>query len=303
MKTINSVLAIWRFSSATYRERGLPGFGRRIGLWLRILPWLPWIRPLIEFLVRSHLEFVVEAEPSVLSKVRYPYLDRHWGVARRAAVITAHYDWLFRTFSRCQIRDIYSPAGLPIITIRTAQRQYLAVLEYHHSFRREGELMLTLRTQGGERLALMSLAVEDTGTGRTLLIGGLQGTRDQAEAVKQLTKDCHGLRIMALMVNMVRALAGIWGITEIRAISDEAHIFRHWLYRGKQGKQVMRSYDQLWSELDGQPDQEWYRIPLAMGYRCPQEVPANKRAMYVRRNQLLDEIRNEAGASLVEPRG
>lgn len=293
MHPIQLIHTLWRFSRSEQSKGVRADFGRRIEYVLRLLPWLPWIYPLIQIFNQPKFKFILAAQPSVLSKTRYPYMNSHWGVLRRCSTIADHYRWLFNNLHPEHIQSIYAPLGLTVLDIQVPQRHYRATLEYLHTCRREGDLMLTILSSNNEKLATLSLAVCKEGNDHVLLIGGMQGGRDQADALKQLSKDCHGLRPMALLVNIVQALAHTWKISSIRAVSDHSHVYQHWLYRSKQALQVKRSYNQLWEELGGQPDQDWYLIPNALGIRDLQKVPTHKRAMYARRNQLLTDIQHD----------
>ncbi|MDE2422420.1 MAG: DUF535 family protein [Gammaproteobacteria bacterium] len=293
---IHLIPTLWHFSRSVQPKNALSDLGRRIEYVLRLLPWLPWIHPLINIFNRPKFKFILAAQPSVLNKTRYPYLNCHWGVLRRCTTIAHHYRWLLNNLHPEQIQAIYSPTGLTILDIQTPQRHYRVVLEYHHSCRKEGDLMLTILSSQAERLATLSIAVSKEDTDHVLIIGGMQGGRDQADALKQMAKDCHGLRPMALLVNITQALAHSWKISSIRAVSDQCHVYQHWLYRSRQALQVKRSYNQLWKELGGQPHQDWYLIPTALGIRNLQEVSSHKRAMYARRNQLLTDIQHDIDA-------
>lgn len=152
----NLIQILWNFSHSVQSKNILYNLGRRVEYVVRLLPWLPWIYPLIEIFSRPNFKFIITAQPSVLNKIRYPYLDSNWRVLRRCTTIADHYRWLFNTLSPEQIQAIYSPQGLPVLDLQTPQRHYRAIFEYLHTCRREGDLMLTILSPAPSKWSFQS---------------------------------------------------------------------------------------------------------------------------------------------------
>ena len=88
------------------------------------------------------------------------------------------------------------------------------------------------------------------GRTREIFIGGLKGNKKACdkEVVIALTRAMHGLRPKALLVFALQILAGVWGVTRLRAVSDsDAH-----LQALAETKTVAASYDEWWVESGGQ---------------------------------------------------
>jgi len=69
------------------------------------------------------------------------------------------------------------------------------------------------------------------------------------------------------------------------------HIYQMWRYRYREIHRVQRSYDDLWQELGGIPQQGWYRLPQKPVEYDLGAISSHKRAMYRRRQEMLVRLR------------
>jgi|GEM_PF-3629185 len=291
---------LWQIVRQSRPNNTIYDVGRSIEYVLRLLPFYVWVRRLMLVLNHPHLQFVVSHQPSLLGKVRTPYLNQAWSPARRFEVVNAHHAWVLTRFNKEQIALLYSPSGLEIGRLQgQSGRHYRFTLLVDKRYEREGELSLAILSADHQRLATLTFAITQQQQALTMMIGGLQGGRDMAPALKQLAKDCHGLRTMALIVHIAQFYAAATGVSTIQAICEHQHIYRHRKYRKQEAHQIQRSYNQLWTELGGGPTaQGWYQLPMQPVHRGMEEIPSHKRAMYQRRHLLLSQLERDMSVSV-----
>jgi uncharacterized protein VirK/YbjX len=294
---------LWRLIRSHRPARTRRDLGRSIEFVLRLLPFLPWVIRVKKLFSDPRLQPLLLAQPAMLDKLRRPYQDRRLGVSARLRIIDEHYHWLLEQYSPAALQALYQPGGQVLGEFSGQQKHYFLRLQFDRLFDKEGELMLTLFTAAGQQVATLAFCITGNGAAHVMRIGGLQGDKEAGqELFKAITKDCHGLRPLALLVNIAQLLAMAWGMKEVQAISSGEHIYQHWRYRYKKIHQVARNYDELWQELGGTAGDGWYQLPLPPQERDPAEAPSHKRAMYRRRQQLLVGLREGVGRYVVSQR-
>jgi uncharacterized protein VirK/YbjX len=119
-----------------------------------------------------------------------------------------------------------------------------------------------------------------------IVIGCLQGPRgDNAkDVVRALTRNLYGMRPKHLMLSLVYTFARHFGITEISAISNDAHPLR------RTGRPVLADYDAFWEEQQGMAaGGGWYILPSSQSHKSEADVPSNHRSAFRRREALRRE--------------
>ena len=157
----------------------------------------------------------------------------------------------------------------------------------------EGIWALSLRDDQGRRLYYMSLSFRST---RSLLVPTLQGpstalsrpSDDNRELVRQITKLAQGLRPPALLMAALRSACVAWGVGHLAGIAPQHHVKGRWNLRGSR---LRFDYQAFWHEQGGYraADGHW-TLPTQQASRPLSEVPSQKRAMYRRRQALLDNL-------------
>lgn len=267
-----------------HATRPLPQRLWRLLRWYLLLathPWLGiwWLRVLWQPAMRDY----VSAHPQLLIKPLRPYLSRHWSMARRCALIidthrlaAEHPQLRHALLSGSGVRLVHGalPGGTPF-EVRLYRDQ---------QFRKEGEVVLALHDSWqGKPLFALSLAFECRPGQPTLCyVGSIQGREHAGEAIKVMTKGCHGMRPPALLLHIARQVAQQVGATSLLGVSNDIHVHRRkhlihipWVH------QLRYNYDQVWQELGGWLDSDgWFRLPLENPRRERGDIPARKRAQY-----------------------
>jgi len=138
--------------------------------------------------------------------------------------------------------------------------------------------------------------------GPRLFVGSVQGgqsdgTTKVADLIRAATKNCHGLRPHFLLFDVLRTLASIWRIGEIRGIATNRQLKAQ--SSGKRARAVRFSYDGYFKELGGLRalDGNW-DVPADRPARSDAEIPSRKRTMYRRRAEFIAGMRAAVSASI-----
>jgi uncharacterized protein VirK/YbjX len=237
----------------------------------------PTDNPLLQ---REQREF-----PALREYIVRPYVNRHWGLRRRLHEIATHYTLVH---SRAPFLDLHNGESRDLTQYQIAGRPLRIVMDRPGWMRGEGQLAINL-FYGRDRIYTAMLHLSGTPRDLQLIVGNLQGDgRDRLTLYKTLTKAMHGMRPRDLLIHVVRILAGELHCCELLGINDAAHRSAHRLSRGAK----VAVYDEIWLEhgASSKPGSGFYSLTPALRKRSIQEIPANKRAMYRRRYQLLDEL-------------
>jgi uncharacterized protein VirK/YbjX len=177
-------------------------------------------------------------------------------------------------------------------------QHYSLVLDLNLDHPQEGLWRLSLRGTG-EPIFSVCFSILP---GPELFIGGVQGGRSTAAAsmvnnIRAATKAFEGLRPHFLLIDVMRTLAAAWEVNAIRGISSRLQLKVR--SRGVGPTGVRFSYDEFFQELGGMAtiDGLW-TIPTRSVNRDIADAPSRKRAMYRRRNGLLDHLRETVTGKL-----
>jgi len=260
-----------------------------------------WFRQVDSALLRHH----ADSHPSLALKPLRPYLSLRWSRMQRMAAITQHYE-IARTAPAALQGAMLRPEGLLLAQLPGLHgEQFELHLGYDQRFRKEGEWVLSVRRQGNHAYVIaLSLTLARCIDGRTLCyIGSVQGAVNAQADIKSLTKALHGLRPATLLVYAAQRLAAILDATELRAVgrSIQVHRAKHLIHLPFLHA-LSFDYDRLWGELGGTRRSDgWFTLPLGEVRRARADMPANKRAQYLRRYALLDDLYGQISARCGAP--
>ena len=174
------------------------------------------------------------------------------------------------------------------------------VLGHDRKYRKEGELVASLRCgPAGRNVISMAFSLElDSDGSCACYIGCIQG--GYQDDAKNAAKAMHGLRPKALMVFVAQEIASAFDAVKIYGVGNaiQAHRKKH-LIRIPFRHDITFDYDALWTEAGGEltPD-KWFSLPLESQRRSTDTIKSNKRSMYLRRYNLMDELSGQIRASL-----
>ncbi len=284
--------ALVKSAPLVHPDRGLRDAVWRMKYCLRGLLQARLTRQWFSLLQMPQLRALSRTNPHILSKLQRPYLHRGLSARERFDAVRAHYSFVAHHLSATMREEVYGPTGFLLASIHLEKAGQIELrLVYRHSCGKEGDFTILLeegQTRSPVYCLTFSIAGND-GSDREVFVGGLQGfsLAHNDGRVVGITRGMHGLRPKALVVFALQHLASVWGCSQIRAVSDTMHIYRHYQRR----KRFAAQYDEFWLECGGiLADDGLFDLPLMPVPRPLSEVKVNKRQMYRRRYAFLDEV-------------
>jgi uncharacterized protein VirK/YbjX len=280
----------WRGSPSKRLAAGLKYIARSVRMARRQSAWLA------ELYGSPRLESILAHDPRLHERWHHHYINRRVGRTERLAIVSQHYRYVFRQLPATMIDAVYLHGhySLGTLTLKDGSELQLE-LRRPTGRSREGELALCLANTHGQVLSSTIFSIADDG--RTLLIGCLQGAAAELgrESVRELTKQCYGLRPKNLLHSLLLAFGSFTGATQIRGISNLAHPF------AGEADKIKADYDSFWEECNGvlQPD-GFFALPTTEPERSEAQVESKHRSAFRRREMLRREACARLLASLRE---
>lgn len=276
-----------------------PGLGRlpRWREWLKIHaralaqpgPTQRWLA-----LLNSHpvLRECVALEPTAVRKIYRPYLTATLDTEQRLAVLTAHYAFMLsRGLAAMLGQACRHGFHLAHIAGKTGI-DYDVQLRAVGTCGREGELVLQLCCAGAVVYSVAFTFSFDAGVS-IVSIGCVQGARgaDAMAAIKQATRELHGLRAKALLVGLVQQLGEALGCAEMRLVGNANRTPGPALESGV----VRADYEQLWQELGAtrRSDGDFTLPCCALAPLVLEEVVQKRRSEARKRHQMLQAVTDD----------
>ncbi|SFW73579.1 VirK/YbjX family protein [Luteibacter sp. UNCMF366Tsu5.1] len=246
--------------------------GRCVSRWREHDAWLA-------FLESPAMAGITSIDRVLIERYQHRYISIAWTRTQRLHALRDHYDFVLARLPRPFFHTIYRERQVLLGTLPLRDGRRLSII-LKAPFRRsrEGELSLSLTDDNGLQISYATISFIDGG--RTIAIGCLQGAANNAgrDVVRELTRQCHGLRPKNLLLSMIRALAEGFGIERVVGISNAAHVFA-----GIPNK-VKADYDAFWLEAEGTPGKDgFFELPPREPVRCASEVESKRRSEFRRR--------------------
>ncbi|WP_039056380.1 VirK/YbjX family protein [Enterobacter sp. Bisph1] len=285
-----------------------------------LMPGLAWQNPAYrrKFLLRSlatpvdtarYLSRLVElpllgqmlqVQPGLPCRLHRPWLSINMSRTQTAQAICGHYENMARLLPAAFINSYLSKSGLKLAILTGKDEQTYSVRICADFMQdKEGEATLLFCDADDTRLAELTFTLCSFAGKNTLYIGGLQGAKAHVphEAIQLATKACHGLFPKRLLVETLMAMAQFLQIEQIRAVSNETHIYRNARYSKKKQGLLHADYNSFWASLGGAVDEHGdYVLPLTMPRKPMEEIASKKRSEYRRRYALLDSLQQQTAA-------
>lgn len=285
-------LSLWSASARVHNPAKGGRLRQRAKFFLRSLAQPRLTQAWLARLTQPDLAPLWAAHPRLASKLQRPYVHCEWRPLERIAALLGHYDTLPRVFSPDALAAIYGD-GLRLMRLvhPGSGRQLDVQLAYRDQFEKEGELTLSLDDVAtGLTLAGITFCLPRNGDLRLAIVGGLQASPDPRTRglIHDVAKEMHGFRPKALVLWLLQELGAVWGLTQIQAVGDAHHIYRHWRKR----REFAASYDEFWTESDGhQLAGGGWELPLRLKQRTREELKPNRRKQHERRYAMLSALR------------
>jgi uncharacterized protein VirK/YbjX len=290
MKRIFPMSSIFRFARSlrgragwhSTRVRGIGAAAtyivRCIARWREHDAWLA-------FLESRPMAGITSIDRVLPERYQHRYISLAWNTSQRLHALRGHYEFALARFPRPLFHTLYRERQVLLGKLRLRDGGQLSlILKAPFRRSREGEMSLSLTDENGLQISYATIAFIDGG--RTIVIGCMQGAANNAgrDVVRELTRQCHGLRPKNLLLSMVRALAEAFGVERVIGIGNAAHVFA-----GIPDK-VKADYDAFWVEAGGVPAEDgFYELPPREPARCASEVESKRRAEFRRREALRAE--------------
>jgi hypothetical protein len=286
------LISFWSASAKAHAPRISSLFRRRTRFFLRALSQPRLTRAWLARLVQTDVAPLWAARPRLAQKLQRPYVCCAWDSPMRLAALLKHYDFLSEVFAP-EVRKAIYEDGVDIVrmTLAGTGEQWDIRLFYHDRFEREGEMTLAIREAGtGVMLAGLTFCLAQNGDDRVAIIGGVQASNDPRTRglIHVATKGLFGMRPKALLLWCLQQLAQPWNLTQIQAVGDSQHVWRHWMKR----REIASSYDEFWRESDGRtlPGGGSWELPVKYNSRPRGELKPSRRKTYECRYAMLDAL-------------
>lgn len=227
--------------------------------------------------------------------VQWPYISKCWEASQRFDAVASHYEVVAGQLPGLLLfgRDEY----LVICELSDYSPGCTLVLDRPIWFKREGELVLNL-FQGNLRVASLAFTLQRADAGLAMFIGAVQGIHKGIDSetslniYRDLTKDFEGLRPRSLLIEALKGLARNVRVERIYAVADDCRHHRHPYFGADKAHELAANYDTIWQEngATASEREDFFSLPLASAQRAAEEVAPKKRAMYRRRQALLEAL-------------
>jgi uncharacterized protein VirK/YbjX len=232
------------------------------------------------------------ARPEALGLLEWPYIHSEWSAKDRLTAFKQHHD----------LANEYALLAVPV-----GQRVDLCYLDQFEPglslvldrpvwFLREGEVCLNLFLKETRIYTIaFNLDLDAQGQLRST-VGGIQGRSiDGAKEIYgQLTKSLHGVRPRDFLIAILMLLCETLGIKSVRGVSDKFRHHRSSYFASGPEKTQTSDYDEIWSDRGGVISEDgFFHLPAILTKRSLEEIPSKKRAMYRRRQEMYDDIRQQ----------
>ena len=298
---INTFKTLVKTAPLIHPGHSLISFCKQAKHCVRGLVFIRHTKEWFQSLQRPELAVVATHHPYLFQKLQRPYLNRTLNTCQRFRALQQHYQFVAGQFSPVVRQEIYGTLGKQLAVLSLEGVGKFGLRLSCSKLEKEGDLTIGLvNLDTGKELFRLAFSITQwESEPREIFIGGLQGRKmpNSKEVIVAITRGCHGLRPKALLLFALQTLAGIWGVTRLRAVSDAMHIYRHWRKR----KQLAASYDEWWRESGGRLASDGiFDLPATFVPRDIATLKVNKRQMYKRRYRMLEEIAGQMKQSFKE---
>lgn len=283
---------LWKASGVGYwGNRWIKPF-RRVVFCLKMRSKLPAFNQFVETSEVDLFKLEAKKNPLILKSALLPYISTSFSFLEKLKAIESHYQVVGAIGLKAFLFDDKSYCNLAAIQI--GEKEFRVVLDKPIWMRYEGEMAINL-FYGSDRI--FSAAFSLIANNASMYVGALQGSgvsQDNKDFFAKLTTQWHGVRPRDMMVYVTCMMAKILGFDKLLAVGDALHpsLIKN--------NPKSLSYDQIWSENGGIPNNEgFFIVSSQMRVRESSEIAPKKRAMYRRRYEFLGILEQEMRKGLL----
>ncbi|KFC09162.1 VirK family virulence factor [Trabulsiella guamensis ATCC 49490] len=240
---------------------------------------------------------MLHVQPGLPCRLHRPWLSVNMSRAQAVDALHCHYQRLADVLPVRVFNRYLTPDGVTLAVLSGKDDQTFTVrLRADAMQDKEGEATLQFYDAQEIMLAELTFTFCRFGGKNTLYIGGLQGAKAHVphERIQTATRACHGLFPKRLLVEVAMTLGQHLGAAQIRAVSNETHIYRSLRYRRKKQGHLHADYNSFWASLGARVDERGdYVLPNEMRRKPMEEIASKKRAEYRRRYALSDSLHQQ----------
>ncbi len=229
------------------------------------------------------MQGIAQIDATLIERYQHRYLCSRWPLDRRLEALRSHYAFALERFPRPLFDQLYRARRVNLGRVALRDGKGLHVILKAPRLRdREGELSLSITDDDGLQISYAAVSFIDGG--RSLVIGCLQGAAHESgrDAVREFTRQCHGLRPKNLLLSMVRSVAEAMGAERVLGIGNAAH---------PRPDKIKADYDTFWLEAGAVPAEDgFFAMPPHEPVRDAAEVESKRRAEFRRREALRSEV-------------
>lgn len=253
---------------------------KRLRFWLRSRLHQKHIKLFTQFVNRNPaLIPLLNQRPNYSYPLVHRFLDKRFNATQRFQAVCENLTFIPQALAQYSLPPLWEKA----ISFGEITDDFELHLNINEHQPMEGFWALELYQKSSQQLVyLLTFGLVNN----ALLVGVIQGS-NQANAkdlMKQLTKQCYGLRPAHLMVESMKLLASVLGYNQLLGIPHK--------YQNKsrfiQSKRYVVDYDTIFSESGGVLKDYW-QLPVVMD-KSLERIPSKKRSMYRKRFALLEQI-------------
>jgi uncharacterized protein len=235
--------------------------------------------------------------PEITGAAVWPFVCASWGAERRLRQIREHFELVDAIGG---VLDFPMDQSLQVLDLAELQPGLKVMLDQPRWFMREGQLVLNLFA-GDVRIYSIAFSLGREGERTIAYVGAIQGgnTDGVMADYKDLTKTLHGMRPRDFLVELLRTLCRVLGVSKILAVADERRQHRSSYFGAAKAEVLSLNYDDIWTERGAvRENDEFFALSIDAPLKSLDDVPSKKRAMYRRRYELLDSLEAGMAATL-----
>lgn len=268
---------------------------RRLKFKMRFFRYQMHVEAIHQSLLQLGLKDILSSDAVILLRPFRSYLWAGLEPQGRANAVQQHFNWIVGQFGHDAALELYRVGSLPLATWNRDSSEVSVVLHPSRGLGREGELELHLCLDGQVVLraafsVLENAIVKPFSNTSMMVIGAVQGSRDGAELMRDLTKTMERVLPRTILIAALQGLASGCRLDGILGVASDKHVFVG--YGRTLARRVAVDYDEIWSLVGGTHTDgaSHWALPVQPRHRDLADIPSKKRAEYRRRNALLDQV-------------